>query len=128
MKWLSRLPVTEEIAGSNPVGPAKHKHYKVSQLRGICYTQSVDNIQTLFQEFRAMPFPSSAYSDKMELAEWDGTIAGMVSSHLAGTDFNKNEVQRCVDEVRQSLPELDNDARAYSLKLIELGEALLASK
>ena len=25
MKWLSRLPVTEEIAGSNPVGPAKEK-------------------------------------------------------------------------------------------------------
>ena len=24
---LSRLPVTEEIAGSNPVGPAKHKHF-----------------------------------------------------------------------------------------------------
>ena len=25
MKWLSRLPVTEEIAGSSPVGPAKVK-------------------------------------------------------------------------------------------------------
>jgi hypothetical protein len=25
VKWLSRLPVTEEIAGSNPVGPAKKK-------------------------------------------------------------------------------------------------------
>jgi hypothetical protein len=23
VKWLSRLPVTEEIAGSNPVEPAK---------------------------------------------------------------------------------------------------------
>jgi hypothetical protein len=23
VKWLSRLPVTEEIAGSSPVGPAK---------------------------------------------------------------------------------------------------------
>ncbi len=25
VKWLSRLPVTEEIAGSNPVGPAIEK-------------------------------------------------------------------------------------------------------
>ena len=28
MKWLSRLPVTEEIAGSNPVGPAKLLMFK----------------------------------------------------------------------------------------------------
>jgi hypothetical protein len=27
VKGLSRLPVTEEIAGSNPVEPAKHKQY-----------------------------------------------------------------------------------------------------
>ena len=27
---LSRLPVTEEIAGSNPVGPAKHKFFRLS--------------------------------------------------------------------------------------------------
>ena len=38
---LSRLPVTEEIAGSNPVGPAKHKYLK-RPARVFCYDENMD--------------------------------------------------------------------------------------
>ena len=34
VKWLSRLPVTEEIAGSNPVEPAK----KLSEYHLVWYS------------------------------------------------------------------------------------------
>ena len=39
VKWLSRLPVTEEIAGSSPVGPAKY----LFTYKCICVTITIMN-------------------------------------------------------------------------------------
>ena len=57
-----------------------------------------DQLIQAFQQFKRLPFPSSASNDELnlihaELAEYDGFIAGTISSLLSGSKFSRGNLK-----------------------------------
>jgi len=89
------------------------------------------NLQDAFNQFAQGPFPRDSYDDIIsdvhaELVEYDGYIAGLVSSYAFGNDEVKEKIvhdptlkDRLNTRVKE-LPELEKEASRFLLRLQEI--------
>jgi hypothetical protein len=99
-----------------------------------------NNLKISFEEFKALPFPDDSDDPNLseihaELAEYDGFVAGLIDSILAGAKVLPNELQidkklrsRLTELLNSSNTEVKNEAESYLEYLNKLEQLVQSAR